>query len=203
VQLVLAGPADAPTSRAIAHLDALGAATYRFELNWDVRDVRLAENSAGLHVGLLGMVLAPGAEQVRRLVEAVSSAGDVVISYDPNVQASVTPDGRGSAVIAGRMAALAHIVKMSDEDLAFLFPQPAGRARRCRPAVNANAGGVRNVRWGRAAPDRRSGNGRRGADLCAPGGRPADHAGAPAFPGGPAFVRLTAARLRRGGITDG
>jgi sugar/nucleoside kinase (ribokinase family) len=132
--------------------------------------VRLAENSAGLHVGLLGMVLAPGAEQVRRLVEAVSSAGDVVISYDPNVQASVTPDGRGSAVIAGRMAALAHIVKMSDEDLAFLFPQPAGRARRCRPAVNANAGGVRNLRWGRAAPDRRSGNGRRGADLCAPGG---------------------------------
>jgi fructokinase len=95
VRLVLAGPADAPTSRAIAHLDALGAATYRFELNWDVRDVRLAENSAGLHVGLLGMVLAPGAEQVRRLVEAVSSAGDVVISYDPNVRASVTPDGRG------------------------------------------------------------------------------------------------------------
>jgi sugar/nucleoside kinase (ribokinase family) len=46
----------------------------------------------------------------------------VVISYDPNVRASVTPDGRGSAVIAGRMAALAHIVKMSDEDLAFLFP---------------------------------------------------------------------------------
>jgi hypothetical protein len=30
-----------------------------------------------------------------------------------------------------------------------------------------------------------------------------DHAGALAFPGGPAFVRLTAARLRRGGITDG
>jgi fructokinase len=122
VRLVLAGPADAPTSRAIAHLDAMGAATYRFELSWDVRDVRLTEDSAGLHVGSLGVVLDPGAGQVRRLVEAVSRRGDVVISYDPNVRASVTPDGRGSAVIAGRMAALAHVVKMSDEDLAFLLP---------------------------------------------------------------------------------
>jgi fructokinase len=122
VRLALAGPADAPTSRAIAHLDAMGAATYRFELNWDVRDVRLAEDSMGLHVGSLGVVLAPGDEQVRRLVEAVSRRGDVAISYDPNVRASVTPDARRSAVIAERMAALAHVVKMSDEDLAFLFP---------------------------------------------------------------------------------
>jgi fructokinase len=122
VRLVLAGPADAPTSRAIAHLDVTGAATYRFELSWNVRDVRLAEDSAGLHVGSLGVVLAPGDEQVRRLVEAVSRRGGVVISYDPNVRASVTPDARRSAVIAERMAALAHVVKMSDEDLAFLFP---------------------------------------------------------------------------------
>jgi fructokinase len=132
VRPVLAGPADAPTSRAIAHLDATGAASYRFELTWDVRDLRLAENSAGLHVGSLGTVLAPGGERVRRLAEAVSRRGDVVISYDPNVRASVTPDSRGSAAVAGRMAALAHVVKMSDEDLAFLFPgttprQLAGR----------------------------------------------------------------------------
>ena len=59
-RLVLAGPANVPTSREITHVDATGAASYRFELNWDVRDVRLADNSAGLHVGSLGIVLAPG-----------------------------------------------------------------------------------------------------------------------------------------------
>lgn len=122
VRLVLAGPTTAPTSRAIARLDVTGTATYQFELNWNVRDVRLAEDSAHLHVGSLGVVLAPGGEQVQRLVESVSRRGDVVTSYDPNVRASVTPDSRRSAVIAERMAALAHIVKMSDEDLAFLFP---------------------------------------------------------------------------------
>ncbi len=122
VRLVLAGPTTAPTSRAIAHLDVTGTATYQFELNWNVRDVRLAEDSAHLHVGSLGVVLAPGGEQVRRLVEGVSRREDVVTSYDPNVRASVTPDSRRAAVIAERMAALAHIVKMSDEDLAFLFP---------------------------------------------------------------------------------
>jgi len=122
VDVILAGPASQPTSRALARLDAHGAATYEFDLSWDVRGLRLAAGSAAVHIGSLGAVLAPGGERVLRLAESVCRRGDVVTSYDPNVRPSVTPDRRQVAATVGRAAASAHIVKMSDEDLAFLFP---------------------------------------------------------------------------------
>ncbi|HYA50587.1 MAG TPA: PfkB family carbohydrate kinase [Streptosporangiaceae bacterium] len=122
VGVILAGPPGRPTSRALARLDARGAASYEFELSWDVRGLRLAEGSAAVHIGSLGVMLAPGGEQVLRLAESACRGGGVVVSYDPNARPSVTPDRREVAAIADRAAASAHIVKMSDEDLAFLFP---------------------------------------------------------------------------------
>jgi fructokinase len=122
VEVILAGPAGPPTSRALARLDAQGAATYEFGLRWDVRELRLAEGSTAVHIGSLGVALAPGGQRVLRLAESACRAGDVVTSYDPNVRPSVTPDRRKVAATADRAAACAHVVKMSDEDLAFLFP---------------------------------------------------------------------------------
>ena len=87
-----------------------------------MRGLRLAAGSAAVHVGSLGVMLAPGGEQVLALAESVCRRGEVVTSYDPNVRPSVTPDRRAVAATAERAAACAHIVKMSDEDLAFLFP---------------------------------------------------------------------------------
>lgn len=122
VEVVLAGPTNLPTSRALARLDAGGAATYEFALSWDVRDLRLAAGSGALHVGSLGLMLEPGDREVLRLVETVSRSGDVIVSYDPNFRSSVTPDHSRAAARAQRVARSAHIVKLSDEDLAFLFP---------------------------------------------------------------------------------
>src|SRR5262245_49143817 len=122
VEVVLAGPTNVPTSRALAHLDTDGAATYEFELSWDVRGLRLAAGSTALHVGSLGLVLEPGAREVLDLVETVSRRGDVVVSYDPNFRSSVTPDHRRAAATADRVARAAHIMKLSNEDLAFLYP---------------------------------------------------------------------------------
>ena len=122
VEVILAGPPGPPTSRALARLDDQGAASYEFELSWDVRRLRLAEGSTAVHIGSLGVMLAPGGEQVLRLAESACRSGDVVISYDPNARPSVTPERREVAAIAERAAASAHVVKMSDEDLAFLFP---------------------------------------------------------------------------------
>jgi fructokinase len=122
VDVILAGPVSQPTSRALARLDAHGAATYEFDLAWDVRGLRVAEGSAAVHFGSLGVVLAPGGDQVLRLAESVCRRGDVVTSYDPNIRPSVTPDRHEVAATVERAAASAHIVKMSDEDLAFVFP---------------------------------------------------------------------------------
>jgi len=125
VDVILAGPVDQPTSRALARLDAGGAATYEFDLSWDVRGLRLAEGSTAVHFGSLGAVLAPGGERVLRLAESASRGGHVVTSYDPNIRPSVTPGRREVAATVERAAASAHIVKMSDEDLAFVFPGTA------------------------------------------------------------------------------
>ena len=122
VEVILAGAPGLPTSRALARLDAQGAASYEFELSWDVRGLRLAGGSAAVHIGSLGVMLSPGGEQVLRLAEAACRRGGVVVSYDPNARPSVTPDHRPVAATAERAAASAHVVKMSDEDLAFLFP---------------------------------------------------------------------------------
>ena len=132
VDVILAGPAGQSTSRALATLDAHGAASYEFDLSWDVRGLRLAEGSTAMHVGSLGVMLAPGGEQVLRLAESARRGGDVVVSYDPNARPSVTPDRRAVTAVVERAAACAHIVKMSDEDLAFLYPgtSPARLAER-------------------------------------------------------------------------
>jgi fructokinase len=122
VDVILAGPVSQPTSQALARLDADGAATYEFDLSWDVRGLRLAGGSAAVHFGSLGAVLPPGADQVLRLAESACRRGDVVTSYDPNVRPSVTPGRHQVAAAVERAAASAHIVKMSDEDLAFVFP---------------------------------------------------------------------------------
>jgi fructokinase len=132
VEVVRAGPTSVPTSRALAYLDASGAATYEFAVSWDVRGPRLVDGSAALHVGSLGLALEPGARAVLHLVETVSRRGDVVVSYDPNLRASLTSDQSQAVATAERVARAAHIVKLSDEDLAFLYPSttPEQFARR-------------------------------------------------------------------------
>lgn len=122
VELILAVPARGHTSQARATLDSSGAAAYEFRLRWEVQDLRLAAGSVALHTGSLGVMLAPGGQQVLRLLESACRRGDLVTSYDPNVRPSVTPDRRAAARTVERAAACAHIVKMSDEDLAFLYP---------------------------------------------------------------------------------
>ncbi|HEY6277382.1 MAG TPA: PfkB family carbohydrate kinase [Streptosporangiaceae bacterium] len=122
VEVILAGPVDRPTSRALARIGADGAAAYEFDLSWDVQGIRLAPGSTALHFGSLGVTLAPGGQRVLALAESTCRRGGVVTSYDPNARPSVTPDQRAVAAIADRAAACAHIVKMSEEDLAYLFP---------------------------------------------------------------------------------
>jgi fructokinase len=152
VEVILAGTGNQPTSRALARLDAHGAATYEFDLSWEVDGLRLAPGSTALHFGSLGVTLAPGGQRVLELAEATCRQGGVVTSYDPNARPSVTPDHRAVAALADRAAACAHIVKMSDEDLAFLCPGStpaqlaarylaAGRATRLL-VVTAGAGGA-------------------------------------------------------------
>ena len=109
------------TSTATAHLDATGAASYDFDLGWELGPRQLPEEAGALHVGSLGTSLRPGRDHVLSLVDQATSRG-LLVSYDPNARPTLTPDPQQAWRDVREVAAAATIVKMSDEDLAFLAP---------------------------------------------------------------------------------
>ena len=128
VVLGLGAQVPEPTTLAIAQLDEGGAATYRFLMEGTssaavTPELALAHAdpaASALHVGTLGLVLEPVADAVVALVAAASD--DQLVMVDPNCRPSVMT---GSAVFADTLAAVlprADLVKVSGDDLAFLFP---------------------------------------------------------------------------------
>ena len=106
------------TSTATARLDADRAATYEFDLAWELAGAALPEAMTGLHVGSLGTAIAPGREAVLGLLDEAADR-DVLVTYDPNVRAGLLPTWHDVASVAARV----DVVKMSDEDVAHLRPE--------------------------------------------------------------------------------
>ncbi len=112
-------PGSGRTSSAAVTLDASGAATYDFDLSWDLAEVPDDECDV-LHVGSIATVLEPGADTVLEAVRA--QRGRAVVSLDPNARPAITPDRTGPVARVEELVALADVVKVSDEDLAWLHP---------------------------------------------------------------------------------
>lgn len=114
------------TSAATATLDAHGAASYAFDLDWRLAEVPVEPAPLLVHVCSFSAVLEPGAGSVRRAVEAV--AGRSVVSYDINLRPAVTGTGDEIRRRVLELATRADLVKASDEDLEALWPDGVGRA---------------------------------------------------------------------------
>jgi len=108
------------TSTATARLDEHGAATYEFDLVWDLPQLELPE-AMGLHVGSLGASLAPGRDAVLDLARQAVDR-DMFVSYDPNIRPSLVEDIETAWSHVQELASLSHLVKLSDEDAAALRP---------------------------------------------------------------------------------
>jgi fructokinase len=123
VELLTDGRPEVPTPTAVVTLDAGGSATYDFAIEWSLRPVRLPFTPRHVHLGSIAAVHPPGAATVLATAEELRSAATV--SYDPNVRPALF-GGRAEAV-AGveRCVAGADLVKASDEDLAWLYPDLA------------------------------------------------------------------------------
>ncbi|RHA38280.1 carbohydrate kinase family protein [Cellulomonas rhizosphaerae] len=115
---VVVAPAER-TSTAEATLDATGAATYVFDLAWDLGDVDVQPADV-LHVGSISAVLDPGGRQVADLVARLRPT--TTITYDPNARPALMGDHVVAAARVGELVALADVVKVSDEDLAWFHP---------------------------------------------------------------------------------
>lgn len=109
------------TSTATARLDALGVASYTFDLHWALGPRELPADATALHVGSLGTALRPGRSSVLDLVRQAADRG-LVVTFDPNSRPTITPDAAQAWEDVLEVAGSADLVKLSDEDLEFLRP---------------------------------------------------------------------------------
>ena len=121
---------DAPTTLAAAEIDEDGSATYRFYFDGTSAPL-VGPDAAGTAVAALGsndvlftgglaLVLQPMASSVMDALESV--ADDTIVVIDVNCREAVIPDRAAYVERIGAAAARADIMKVSDEDLAYLTP---------------------------------------------------------------------------------
>ncbi|PMR59237.1 carbohydrate kinase [Verrucosispora sp. ts21] len=119
---------DDPATLAIASLDDDGVATYDFYVDgtadWQWRDAELSPALTGrgiLHTGSLAVFLSPGADRVADALRTARARG-TLISIDPNIRAGLLGGPAPARARVEHLARLAHLVKASEEDLAWLYP---------------------------------------------------------------------------------
>ncbi|WP_427008287.1 carbohydrate kinase family protein [Pseudarthrobacter sp. H2] len=123
VQVINGG--SRPTSTALAMLGPGGAAEYAFSITWEINGASLpalaaVEASTHVHTGSIATLLAPGDQATLVLVEAARE--HATISYDPNFRPAIGPDAAAARQQAEVLVAASDIVKASDEDLSWLYP---------------------------------------------------------------------------------
>ncbi len=117
--------AEDPSTIALVEL-ADGQARYQFSLGADFQWLAaelafLPGGSQAVHFGSLASWLPPGGAAVAVAVGALRRAGSVLISYDPNVRPALQPDSVAARRQVEQSVSLAHVVKASREDLAWLY----------------------------------------------------------------------------------
>ena len=117
------------TTLAIAELDDGGAATYRFMFEETAAASLTPEAAVGalnlhttvLHVGTLALVFDPLARATQAVVQAVSE--ECIVMVDPNCRPSVMTDSTLFNETLKVALDRADLVKVSGDDLAFLWPE--------------------------------------------------------------------------------
>ncbi len=128
VKLDLALNSDKPTCLAIVSLNEHGGASYEFEIDgtatFDFSDSWLPDPSRYepkvLHIGTLVTVIQPGADVLYDWALQVAEFAPIV--FDPNVRSAVMNDREKYLAAVERWVAISSVVKVSDDDLAWLYP---------------------------------------------------------------------------------
>jgi fructokinase len=122
--------ATEPTPLAVAALDLAGRAAYDFYLEgtaafrWTSAELPLllAPPAVALHTGSLALALPPGADVLEGLLARERTRGKVTLSIDLNLRPSICGDRQAERSRVERQLRFAHIVKASEEDLDWLYP---------------------------------------------------------------------------------
>ena len=128
VKLDLALTSDKPTCLAIVSLASNGSASYEFKiagtatfdfsLDWLPDPARYKPNM--LHIGTLATVIAPGADVLYDWALRVAEFAPIV--FDPNIRPAVLSDRDLYEAAVEKWATISSVIKVSDDDLAWLYP---------------------------------------------------------------------------------
>ncbi|MCU1404688.1 MAG: PfkB domain protein [Glaciihabitans sp.] len=115
------------TSTAAAEIDDTGAARYVFDIDWSLPLAMAIPPVRLIHTGSIATFLEPGATVVRNLIAGVLAvpANTTIVTYDPNIRPALVGEHRQALRIFEETARLATVVKLSDEDAEWLYPQVA------------------------------------------------------------------------------
>lgn len=124
VELLAGSILDGRTSTSTARVDAAGSAQYEFAIEWSLAAFTALPESAIVHTGSIASYLSPGAADVEAFLTEAN--GRAVITFDPNIRPSLIDSHRRVLDRVEKVAALCSVVKLSDEDAEWLYPdQPA------------------------------------------------------------------------------
>lgn len=167
VNLSLSVAAEEPAMLAVVSLDASGTATYDFyvdgtaECGWQRSELPdpLPYQALALHVGSISSWLSPAAGLISELVVREYTRGKVLICFDPNLRPGLIEDSGNVRACVEHVLRLTQLIKVSVDDLSWLYPQqdPDASARRWAAAgpslvvLTDGAQGARAYRPGRPA----------------------------------------------------
>jgi fructokinase len=139
IDLSLVERTSDPTSLAVASLDEQGKASYSFYLKgtadwgWTLGAfVHLeVEPPAALVIGSVATAIEPGASVIENLAGHLHSTENSTVIIDLNIRPGLGFERENETLRVERQIKLAHIVKASDDDLAWLYPDrsPVDTAR--------------------------------------------------------------------------
>lgn len=111
------------TSTALARIDERGVATYTFDLEWaPTAPIEVPETAQILEAGSISAVIEPGASAV---LEALTRGREhALVCFDPNARPSIMGEPEEALSAIERFVPLADVVKVSDEDIAWLTGGP-------------------------------------------------------------------------------
>lgn len=121
-------PSARPSTLAIASVDSHGVGyafyldgTSAADLDYETLRKALPADLTAIHVGTLGLVMAPSGAAIERLI-ATDVPDDALVMLDPNCRPAATSDPGAYRERIAAIARRADVVKASTEDLAYLYP---------------------------------------------------------------------------------
>ena len=128
VGLGLSLTSDKPTCTATVTLDSKGSASYEFLIDgtatFDFNSSWLPDperlKPSVLHIGTLVTIIEPGASVLFDWALKVGEFAPIV--FDPNIRPSVLGDKAKYAAAVEKWVSISSVVKVSDDDIAWLYP---------------------------------------------------------------------------------